>query len=190
MRADARPFGGTRRPIRRSTISAMSRFCGATSALGRRGRIMRLAAEERGTAVVEFALVLLPLTLIVFGILDFGRALEYYNNMTQLAGQGARAAAVNTNPDGTGASSTFQHQLACLASTGELRNGINVSVTHTPTNVGDPVTVQASFSFHFIPLIHAVNVTLSAASTQRYEVPQSPGYAAANDVTGGAGTCP
>jgi Flp pilus assembly protein TadG len=153
-------------------------------------RLARLGRDERGTAVVEFALVLLPLALIVFGILDFGRALEYYNNMTQLAGQGARAASVNQNPDGTAAGATFQHQLACLASTGELRNGITVQVTHVPTNVGDPVTVQTSFSFHFIPLIRTTNLTLNAASTQRYETPQTPGFSPTNDVSGGAATCP
>src|SRR5438105_2786343 len=68
----------------------------------------RLRREERGTAVVEFALVVTPILLIVFGILDFGRALNYYNDMTQLAGQAARAAAVNTNVDGSTADSTFQ----------------------------------------------------------------------------------
>ena len=50
--------------------------------------------SERGTAVVEFALVGPILFLLVLGILDFGRALNYYNTLTQLAGQGARAAAV------------------------------------------------------------------------------------------------
>ena len=61
----------------------------------------RLARSERGTAVVEFALIAPLLFLIVFGIIEFGRILNDYNQLTQLAGQGARAAAVNRNPDGT-----------------------------------------------------------------------------------------
>src|SRR5262249_11331792 len=61
----------------------------------------RLVRSERGTAVVEFALVAPLLFLLVFGIIEFGRILNAYNQLTQLAGQGARAAAVNRNPDGT-----------------------------------------------------------------------------------------
>ena len=50
---------------------------------------------------MEFALIAPLLFLLLFGIIDFGRALDYYNQVTQLAGQGARAAAVNRNPDGS-----------------------------------------------------------------------------------------
>src|SRR5690349_9141530 len=78
-----------------------------------RVRLRALRRDQCGTAVVEFALVAPILFLLVFGILDFGRALNYYNQMTQLAGQGARAAAVDNNPDGTGPASgkSIQNQL-------------------------------------------------------------------------------
>ena len=66
-----------------------------------RGRFRALRRDQRGTALVEFALIAPLLFLLLFGIIDFGRALDYYNQVTQLAGQGARAAAVNRNPDGT-----------------------------------------------------------------------------------------
>ena len=59
----------------------------------------RLARSERGTAIVEFALIAPLLFFLVFGIIEFGRALNYYNDLTQLAGQGARAAIVSRNPD-------------------------------------------------------------------------------------------
>jgi Flp pilus assembly protein TadG len=52
---------------------------------------------ERGTALVEFALIAPILFLFLFGIIEFGRALNYYNDLTQLAGQGARAAIVSRN---------------------------------------------------------------------------------------------
>jgi TadE-like protein len=157
---------------------------------GRLGCLRQLRRDERGTAVVEFALVAIPLCLIVFGILDFGRALNYYNDLTQLAGQGARAASVNQNPLGGAASTSFQHQIACGATSGELKNGINVAVTTAPARVGDPVTITASFGFHFIPFLKLGNLTLSAAQTQRYESPAAPGFSSANNVSGGAGVCP
>lgn len=157
--------------------------------------LARLWRSERGTAVVEFALVAMPLCLIVFGILDFGRALNYYNDLTQISGQGARAAAVNQDPLGGPAAVNFQHQLACEGTTGELRNGINVSITQTPTNTGDPVTVTSSYTFKYLGFLSSVaglplTLTLSAAQTERYEAPVAPGYSASNNVTGGAGTCP
>jgi Flp pilus assembly protein TadG len=143
-----------------------------------RGAILgRLRCEERGTAVVEFALVSIPLFLLVFGIVDFGRALNYYNNLTQLAGQGARAAAVDRNPDGTGPPTTtsIQTQLATTyTGSPELRHDIIVCIKDKPAKVGDPVTVQATYDFHFIPFIGkaagALSLQLKASSTQRAEV--------------------
>jgi Flp pilus assembly protein TadG len=125
--------------------------------------------SERGTAVVEFALVSLPLFLILFGILDFGRALNYYNDLTQLSGQGARAAAVNRNPDGGAADANFQTLLAGDADSNELRSGIQVCITQVPTAAGDPVTVTTSYAFKFIPLVRKVDLTLRASQTMRFE---------------------
>jgi Flp pilus assembly protein TadG len=53
---------------------------------------------EKGTALIEFALVLPLLLLVLFGILDFGRALNYWNDQTHLASEAARYAAVNAGP--------------------------------------------------------------------------------------------
>jgi Flp pilus assembly protein TadG len=156
----------------------------------RRSRSRAFVRDERGTAVVEFALVLIPLSLIIFGILDFGRALNYYNDLTQLAGQGARAASVNQNPDGTPADATFATQLACQADSPELRSRIRVQVTTAPASTdtqpaGKPVTVTTSFVFNFIPLVHAVSINLSSAQTERYES----GNAPPAGITG-LGVCP
>jgi Flp pilus assembly protein TadG len=148
--------------------------------------------DERGTAVVEFAIIILPLLLIVFGVLDFGRALNYYNDLTQIAGQGARAAAVNENPLGGAANGSFQQQLADGATTGELHNGITVCITQMPsssTPTGTPVSVRTKYVFHFIPLIRAAALTLSTTQTERYESPSNPTFSAAGDVQGSAG-CP
>lgn len=142
-----------------------------------RGRLRAFRREERGTALVEFALIAPFLFLVLFGIIDFGRALNYYNQVTQLAGQGARAAAVNRNPDGTAitSGSSLQQQLVNRTAQPELRNGEVVCITQVPTNVGDPLTVKVSYQFHFLPLIGAAGgalggLTLSATETQRAEV--------------------
>jgi Flp pilus assembly protein TadG len=147
----------------------------------RLSRLLSRVRSERGTAIVEFALIAPLLFLLIFGIVDFGRALDYYNQLTQLAGQGARAAAVNRNPDGSALSSANQYSIQqqlvnTYTKQPELKNSSGtryfVCITQVPTNPGDPVTVRASYEFKFIPLIGAFagplgTLTLSATETQR-----------------------
>jgi hypothetical protein len=59
-----------------------------------RGRIR----EERGTALVELALVLPLLLIVLLGMLDFGKAFNEWISQTHLASEGARLAAVNYCP--------------------------------------------------------------------------------------------
>ena len=59
-----------------------------------RRRTARNTPRDRGAAAVEFALLLPVLLLLVFGIIDFGRALNASITLTQAAREGARLAAV------------------------------------------------------------------------------------------------
>jgi hypothetical protein len=143
-----------------------------------RGRLRALRREERGTALVEFALIAPFLFLLLFGIIDFGRALDYYNQVTQLAGQGARAAAVNRMPDGTAITSgtALQSQLVTqYTAQPELKNGEIVCITQIPSQVGDPVTVKVTYHFKFLPLIGVAGAALggldlTSTQTERAEV--------------------
>ncbi len=49
---------------------------------------------DRGAAAVEFALVMVPLLMIVFGIISYGFMLSFRQTLSQAATEGARAAAV------------------------------------------------------------------------------------------------
>ena len=53
---------------------------------------------ESGQAMVEFALILLPLLILVAGIIQFGIGLNYWLDMQRIANQGARWAVVNNWP--------------------------------------------------------------------------------------------
>jgi Flp pilus assembly protein TadG len=89
-------------------------------------RIHQRLRSERGTAMVEMALVLPILLFLALGIVDFGRAMNYWNDVNQLAADGARYAAVNTNPgdDNTdSADDDFRHWIRLQADTGELQDG-------------------------------------------------------------------
>jgi hypothetical protein len=54
---------------------------------------MRFARDDSGASMVEFALIAPILFVFLFGIIDFGRALFQYNNLTNAAREGARFAA-------------------------------------------------------------------------------------------------
>src|SRR4051794_30591397 len=54
--------------------------------------------KESGQALVEFVLVLPWLAILVLGGIDGSKAYNYWNDTNQMAGVGARYAAVGTNP--------------------------------------------------------------------------------------------
>ena len=55
----------------------------------------RLAADERGAAAVEFALIAPLLFMLIFGIFEFGRVWSQKNVYVGAAREGARYASVN-----------------------------------------------------------------------------------------------
>jgi Flp pilus assembly protein TadG len=56
--------------------------------------------DERGSAAVEFALVLPLLLMLVFGIIDFGRMYNAKITLNEAAREGARSAALQTAASG------------------------------------------------------------------------------------------
>jgi Flp pilus assembly protein TadG len=56
------------------------------------------AANDRGAAAAEMALIMPVLLLIVFGIIDFGRMLNAQITLTQAAREGARSQALGIAP--------------------------------------------------------------------------------------------
>jgi len=56
--------------------------------------MLRRFRRDEGQELVEFALLALPLFLILFGIIEFGVAVWHYNTISNAAREGARAALV------------------------------------------------------------------------------------------------
>jgi hypothetical protein len=88
-------------------------------------------ASERGVALIEFALVLPFLLLVVFGMVDLGKAVNYWNDETHLANQAARYASVNDCPACGG--STINDYVRGSAATGELKNNAHVEIYFADT---------------------------------------------------------
>jgi hypothetical protein len=155
------------------------------------------AGDERGAAIVEFALVVPILLVLLMGMLEFGKAFNYWIDETQLASSGARWAVVNAGPgqcpDGSTATS-LQSYIQCQADTEELRSGGTNSVAdparvcisfppvagHSNPLIGDPVRVSVSVAYKWLPIIgqriSAVSTNLTGESTMRLEAP--PTYSA------------
>jgi len=138
----------------------------------------RLGSEE-GVALVEFALVLPILALLLFAMIDFGKAFNYWIDETHLANEGARWAVVDRNPGG----GSLQQYLVDQATTAELRNGGTASVANPAevcisfpsgtSNVGDPVLVTVSATYNWLPIIGnrigVTQTTISGSSHMRLE---------------------
>jgi Flp pilus assembly pilin Flp len=140
--------------------------------------VTRLGSED-GASLVEFALVLPVLALILFAMLDFGKAFNYWIDETHLANEGARWAVVDRNPGG----GSLQQYLVDQATTDELRNGGTASVADPAevcisfpsgtSNVGDPVLVTVSATYNWLPIIGnrigVVQTTITGSSHMRLE---------------------
>src|SRR5262245_60097776 len=135
-------------------------------------------ADQRGTALVEFAFVLPILLVLVIGMLHFGKAFNYWINETHLANEAARFAVVNKNPGSPG--SSLQQYIQQQADTPELRNGGTSSVPDAmevciefPQGqvVGAPVTVTVSTDYHWLPFLadelDGTSVTVRGSATMR-----------------------
>jgi Flp pilus assembly protein TadG len=133
-----------------------------------------LIHNEKGQALAEFALVLPALILVLFGIVEFGRGFNYWNDATHISAEGARFAVVNRKPD-PGNAASLQVQLRNQADTVELRSGgssalptpaqVCVDFPNGTSNIGDPVRVTMQFTYHWLPALDAVTKLIRASQS-------------------------
>ena len=116
----------------------------------RRPLCARRKDGERGAAAVEFALVLPILLLLVFGIIDFGRALNAQLTLTQAAREGVRLAALGYP--------AAEVQARADAAAPEL-SGVSVTIAASCAPDAGPTAdaqVNVSYSFSFITPVGAI----------------------------------
>jgi hypothetical protein len=135
--------------------------------------------RARGQALVEFAMVAPFFFLLLFGIIEAGRFIFYYETLNNATREGARYAIVNgantlgcpSGPPAPGTSGCDVpgdnvRQKVRDASFGVL-SPITVTPTWDPDNGrGSMVTVTASFTYRsLIPLVPLPPITVDAEST-------------------------
>jgi Flp pilus assembly protein TadG len=100
----------------------------------------RCSRHERGQSLVEFAMVLPLLLVLLFGIVDFGRAFQSWISITNAAREGAR---VGT----TGATATT---ICARVEATAAVSGATCTVTGVPGMTGDNVTVKVDYTLSLI----------------------------------------
>ena len=157
----------------------VDRRASGRDARGPAGLFSRLRSE-RGQGVVEFAMVLPLLGALVFALIDFGKALYYYVDLTHVANEGARIASVSQATMPGGGTSLGAYLCAQLGDSGsELRSGsgsvdqakVTVTYDNATSTTGDPVRVEVSTKYHWIPFWGLGDMTITGSATMRIENP-------------------
>ncbi len=125
--------------------------------------------DERGTNLVEFAIIATAFLLLVFGTIDLGRAVFQYNMLASSAREGARVAIIQSNTN-------TQVTNRAVASSANLLAAGDVTISGTRTCAAQPcgtVTVAVRRTFTPVtPLIAGIvgsSLTLTASSTMVVE---------------------
>lgn len=150
-------------------------------------QVGRPRQSQRGQTLVEFALVVMVFLVVMFGLLEFARALWTWNTIVQATRAGARFAVVETpNPANNDAIKNYVVYLNSAGTGAPVLPGLttsNVTVSFQkidPTSVSgayvspppankfqaDVVQVGISgYSFSFIVPIFGTSITLPAFTT-------------------------
>jgi Flp pilus assembly protein TadG len=170
-------------------------------------------SHDRGSVAVEFALLLPVLLLIIFGTIDFGRAINAQITLTQAAREGARLASLGytssavttrTQSAATGLSNVTVTVTTCAAGAGAGVDGVvNVSYPFTfITPVGafasmfgtatfgsSTLTITAKGEMPCETLSHAVPARCVAAWRWNCSAVTSAGWSASSSACCSAPSC-
>jgi Flp pilus assembly protein TadG len=100
---------------------------------------------------VEFALVLPILLMLIFGIIDFGRAYNAKISLTQAAREGARVRALGG--DAVATTNRVQQAAGFLAGSVSVDSGVPCPTVPLSSDVA---TVKATYTFSYITPIGAL----------------------------------
>ena len=119
---------------------------------------------ERGSELIEFAFVSILLFTLVFGIMEFGRAIWIYGTVAHLAREGARFAMVRGAESGQTASAADIETYVQGRAAG--MTALVVTTAWDPDNdPGSVVQVQVDRPFDpIVPLVPLGPITLSSTS--------------------------
>jgi Flp pilus assembly protein TadG len=139
------------------------------------------ASRRWGAAAIETGLVMIPLTMFLFGVFEYGRLLMDWNLLNNAAREGCRYALVN-NTSGTISTSVQTTVNSYMGAQKSNFNNFTVSVSGTHQGAstavnnlvpGDMITVTVSGDYRFMKIIPKAlmptSVTISSSVTMLCE---------------------
>jgi len=132
--------------------------------------------DQKGVAAVEFAIILLPLVLLVFGAIEFTTALYDKAVITNASREGARAGIVFDDPrksDGDIIAAVNNYCSDHMISLGGTSD-IGTQITRGGDAAGDPLTVRVTYTYNFLVLPSFITalgpgLTMEAETVMRME---------------------
>jgi Flp pilus assembly protein TadG len=128
--------------------------------------------RRKGSTLIEFAFVLLPLLALIFGSIEMDRMLLAYNALTESARAGVRYAVVHgTYADGSDCSAAtktnIKNVVKIFAGMGMLdasRATITVTCQDGTGHIGSPVSVDVAYVYDPFTSFFPLSVTLRGSA--------------------------
>jgi Flp pilus assembly protein TadG len=115
----------------------------------------RKIKNQRGLAAVEFALILFPLVLLIFGTIEFSTLLYDKAMITNASREGARAGIVYSYPDRI-ADGEIVNVVNTYCSNHMISLGgdssVSTTISRSGNASGDDLTVSVSYVYNFLVL--------------------------------------
>ncbi len=129
---------------------------------------------QKGTAAVEFAIVLPVLVLLIFGCIEFGLLLYNKQVITNASREGARAGIVSQSPRATEEDIKGIVKTYCgdnLITFGDKATALGVNAAAAGTSFGDDLTVLVQYRYDFLVLTNLgfAPVVLNSQTVMRME---------------------
>lgn len=102
-------------------------------------RLNRLAADSRGTTIIELAFVLPIMLIFVFGIMQLGMIFEGQAGMSHALGEGARLATLYPSPPDTAIKTMMQDSVFKATNFGTYE-------VYTPVRSGASVLLEVRYT--------------------------------------------
>lgn len=133
--------------------------------------------DQKGVAAVEFALILLPLVLLIFGAIEFTTALYDKAVITNASREGARVGIVFNNgtpvSDGEITNAVNTYCSDHLISFGGPST-VSTEIVRGGDTTGSPLTVRVNYTYNFLVLPNFIatlgsGITMQAETVMRKE---------------------
>ncbi len=124
--------------------------------------LLRRNSDDRGAAVVEFALVLPVLIILLLGMVEFARVFNVQISLSNAAREGARTMAIEND-----ATIARDSAVAAAPSVNPAVSAGQITVAPSPCAEGDTVTVTIDYSVDLLTGFFGATIPLTGKGVMR-----------------------